>query len=174
MLRSGNRAPCRPHWRGSNGVGSSFETLCHDLLPHLGHRKNQRGWPAAFQRIPPISHTDLAKPQRQRTIHFRESASMLAAQLRGRIRAKNFWMGDIADLRYGLLWILLRYLVLCQCSQLGLHDISRHALASGFGCKNRGLSARRLILLDLVPHHPNIHRLSPLHFNRPLLAEFRI
>ena len=52
----------------------------------------QRGRPVAFQRMPPKSHTDLAKPHPQRTIHERESASIDSAQLRGRIAEKNFWM----------------------------------------------------------------------------------
>ena len=69
--------------------------MCQDLLPHFGHRMNQRGCPAAFQRIPPRSHTDLANPHLHRAIHFRESASMLWPQLRGMIRKKNFWMADM-------------------------------------------------------------------------------
>ncbi len=46
---------------------------------------NQRGWPAAFQRIPPISRTDLAKPHEHLTIHERESAFIDCAYFVGRI-----------------------------------------------------------------------------------------
>jgi hypothetical protein len=85
------------YWRGSISVGSSFETLCQDLLPHWGHFINQRGCPAAFQRIPPRSQTDLANPHLHRTIHLRESASMLSPQLCGKIRRKNRWIADMRN-----------------------------------------------------------------------------
>ena len=44
----------------------------------------------AFQRIPPNSQMDRAKPHEHRIIHKRESASMLSAHLRGRMRTKIF------------------------------------------------------------------------------------
>ena len=56
---------------------------------------SRRGCPAAFQRIPPRSHTDLANPHEQRTIHVRESASILSPQLLGRMLKKNLCILDI-------------------------------------------------------------------------------
>ncbi len=53
----------------------------------------------AFQRIPPNSQIERAKPHEQRIIHLRESASILSAQLRGRMRTKNFWSNDINVVR---------------------------------------------------------------------------
>jgi hypothetical protein len=38
-----------------------------------------------------MSQTDLSKPQSQRTIQLRDSASMLLAQPAGKIAVKNFW-----------------------------------------------------------------------------------
>lgn len=42
--------------------------------------------------MPPLSHTDFSTPHEQRTIQLRDSASMLLAQLAGRIAVKNFWI----------------------------------------------------------------------------------
>jgi hypothetical protein len=44
----------------------------------------------AFQRIPPRSQMDRVKPHEHRILHERESASMLSAHRRGRMREKNF------------------------------------------------------------------------------------
>ena len=52
-------------------------------------KEKVRDW-LAFQRIPPNSQMDRADPHEHRIIHERESASMLSAHLRGRMRTKNF------------------------------------------------------------------------------------
>lgn len=52
--------------------------------------------PEAFQRMPPRSQTDRAKPHEHRTIHERESASIDSAQRRGRTAAKILWIQLIA------------------------------------------------------------------------------
>lgn len=65
---------------------------CQDRRPHCGQRRYWRGRPVAFQRMPPKSQIDWAKPQRQRIIQARESASIDSAQLRGRILLKNRWI----------------------------------------------------------------------------------
>ena len=44
----------------------------------------------AFQRIPPNSQMDREQPHEHRIIQERESASMLSAHRRGKIRTKNF------------------------------------------------------------------------------------
>jgi hypothetical protein len=52
-------------------------------------KEKVRDW-LAFQRIPPNSQMDRVKPHEHRIIHERESASMLSAHRRGRMREKNF------------------------------------------------------------------------------------
>jgi hypothetical protein len=64
---------------------------------------NQRGSPAAFQRMPPISQTERAKPHRQRTIHRRESASIEATQCRGKMAEKNRWIALIVAVAASIL-----------------------------------------------------------------------
>jgi hypothetical protein len=44
----------------------------------------------AFQRIPPKSQMDRADPHEHRIIQEREYASMLSAQLRGRMLTKEY------------------------------------------------------------------------------------
>jgi len=66
-------------------------------FPHCVHLRSQRGSPAAFQRIPPRSHTDRALPHGQRTIHARESASMLSAHPRGTRHVTSRWMNDFGQ-----------------------------------------------------------------------------
>ena len=82
---------------GSDVTGASRVSLCQECLSHCGHfmKEKVRGRPAAFQRIPPSSQIDRAKPHEHRIIHERESASMLSAHRRGRMRTKNVWRGDM-------------------------------------------------------------------------------
>jgi hypothetical protein len=87
----------------------SRDTLCQERWPHWGQRRYQRGSPAAFQRIPPISQIDRANPHRHRTFHDRECASMLSAQRWGTIRMKNFWKKDSA-IRRRVLTTELQYI----------------------------------------------------------------
>jgi hypothetical protein len=54
-----------------------------------------RGRPVAFQRMPPSSQTDRAKPHEQRTIHERESASIDSVQRCGRTDENSFWIMPI-------------------------------------------------------------------------------
>ena len=70
----------------------SRTSLCQERLPHCGHfmKEKVQGRSLAFQRIPPKSQMDREKPQEHRIIHERESAPMLSAQPRGKIRMKNF------------------------------------------------------------------------------------
>lgn len=82
---------------GSDVAGASRVSLCQDRLWHCGHfmKEKVRGRPAAFQRIPPSSQIDRAKPHEHRIIHERDSASMLSAHRRGRMRTKNVWRSDM-------------------------------------------------------------------------------
>ena len=48
--------------------------------------------PIAFQRMPPRSQMEVAKPHRQRTFQRRESASIDSAQLLGKIDWKKRWI----------------------------------------------------------------------------------
>jgi hypothetical protein len=51
------------------------------------------GFPAAFQRIPPLSHMDRSCPHEGHfAIHDRDSASMLCAHFAGNTATKNFWI----------------------------------------------------------------------------------
>jgi hypothetical protein len=85
----------RSRWLGpeSHGLGgsevacASRVSLCQERLPHCGHlmKEKARDRPAAFQRRPPNSQMDRAKPHEHRIIHDRESASMLSAHRRGRM-----------------------------------------------------------------------------------------
>ena len=70
-------------------VAGWYVTVCHEDRPHLGQCTYRRGCPAAFHRIPPNSHTDRAQPHEHFTSHARDSASILLAQLRGRMLRKN-------------------------------------------------------------------------------------
>ena len=89
----------RPHWLnpeshvlgGSEVACESRTSLCQERLSHCGHFMNEkvRDW-LAFQRIPPNSQMDRAKPHEHCILHERESASMLSAHLRGRTRTRNF------------------------------------------------------------------------------------
>lgn len=54
--------------------------VCQVMALHAGHRISRRGFPAAFHRMPPASHTDVFRPQGQHIIHARDSLSMLLAQ----------------------------------------------------------------------------------------------
>ena len=78
-----------------------------------------------------MSQTDLAKPQRQRTIHFREWASMLWLQLRGRIRTKNLWMGDITDSEFGWPEMLFDHSAFAEHPDILLPLFQRRTLPSG-------------------------------------------
>ena len=81
---------------GSEVGCASRISLCQERLPHCGHFMKEKVHDRlAFQRIPPNSQMDRAKPHEHRIIHERESASMLSAHLRGRMRTKNFWRDDI-------------------------------------------------------------------------------
>jgi hypothetical protein len=51
-----------------------------------------RGWPAAFQRMPPHSQTDFVNPHGQRTLHERELASIDSAQRRGSTAVRTRWI----------------------------------------------------------------------------------
>ena len=70
---------------GSEVACASRTSLCQERLLHCGHfmKEKVHDRPSAFQRIPPKSQMDRAKPHEQRIIHERESASMLSARLRG-------------------------------------------------------------------------------------------
>lgn len=48
-------------------------------FPHKEQHLYFLGLPAAFQRMPPRSHTDTLCPQEQVTFHFLDSSSMLLA-----------------------------------------------------------------------------------------------
>jgi hypothetical protein len=77
---------------GTEFACASRTSLCQERLPHCGHfmKEKVQGRLSAFQRIPPKSQMDREKPHEHRIIQERESASMLSAHLRGRMRTKNF------------------------------------------------------------------------------------
>lgn len=55
---------------------------------------------AAFQRMPPASHTDLEKSQvMQRNLHAFESRFMLSPHRWGRTARKNRWSADMTTIR---------------------------------------------------------------------------
>ena len=103
-----HRAQGATHYFVDGGLGgaevasTSRESLCHERLPHCGHfmKDKVRGCPAAFQRMPPNSQMDRAQPHEHRIIHKRDSASMLSAHLRGRMRTQNFCRDDIIVARH--------------------------------------------------------------------------
>jgi hypothetical protein len=67
--------------------------VCQPRLPQLGHRPQVHLVPFAFQRNPPSSQIDRAKPHdRQRTIQARDSASIDVAQDRGASLVISCWV----------------------------------------------------------------------------------
>lgn len=74
----------------------SCVTVCQELRPHCGHLRYLRGWPDAFQRMPPPSQTDFANPHWQRTIQERELASIDSARRRGITAFRMCWIKLIA------------------------------------------------------------------------------
>lgn len=55
-----------------------------------------RGWPEAFQRMPPSSQMDRSKPHEHRAFQERDSASIDSAKRRGRTAVNMLWIRLIA------------------------------------------------------------------------------
>ncbi len=87
----------KSHDLDSSEVGCVWRTsLCQECLLHWGHfKKEEVRDRLAFQRIPPNSQIDRSQPHEHRILHERDSASMLSAHLRGRMRMKNVCKADI-------------------------------------------------------------------------------
>jgi hypothetical protein len=68
-----------------------LRSWCQAARLQVGQRSQRRGFPPAFQRIPPSSQTDRSVPQAlQRAIHDRDSASMAVAHDRGTMDVMSF------------------------------------------------------------------------------------
>lgn len=102
--------------RGSTS-GLSRETRCQERWPHCGHFVNQFVEPAALLRMPPNSHTDLAKPHEHRTIHWRESTSIASTHFRGSSVVAILWIKLIAI----VLFFVVRERRVAQTIAMGTH-----------------------------------------------------
>jgi hypothetical protein len=71
---------------------SRWYTRCHVTAAHFLQRISRVGFPAAFQRMPPASQTEISAPQGQRIFHLRESASIAAAHFFGASAMMTFCM----------------------------------------------------------------------------------
>lgn len=65
------------------------------FTPQAGHVVKLDEFPVAFHRMPPMSHTERSCPHAQCATQDRESASMLRAQLSGKMAVRNFCRPDI-------------------------------------------------------------------------------
>lgn len=135
----------------------SCVTVCQELRPHCGHLRYLRGWPDAFQRMPPPSQTDFANPHWQRTIQERELASIDSARRRGITAFRMCWIKLIAVAPF-LMWQIPSKALHCRTASASAAPQS----AASEAYRVHALVRRNLEETMLLCHHKSFANSSRL------------